>query len=314
MKTTYHVTAGLLFLLVCVSVPVSSQVVPAGMDAVAGSSNSGVFMGNFRPTRLQQVYSGAEIDSGVIGSLSFRLDEEMGTTAATCTWENATVILSSTSVAPDALSFTFADNHGADATTVYSGNLVLTNTDTTSDPRPFELTIPFSTPFSFDSTTGLNLLLDITAPIQDGVAPCRNYPILDIQHSLSDSVSVVFCWNGSCSVSFDTAAQSSTGGMVTLFVAEPIFTDGFENGTTSAWSVAVPDGQLGDFCSTGVQCNSGHCVDSVCCNEACGGGASPLTAMRAASLPVHLPMASAGTWTERRATTASSAPGPRPVR
>jgi len=220
---------------ILVSAPVSSQVVPNGLEDVAGNSNTGALVGSRRPTRHQQVYSGAEVDSGVIVSIRFRQDELMATTAATCTWTDATVILSSTTAAVDALSSTFADNLGADATVVFQGDLVISNTDIVSDPRPFEYHIPFTTPFTFDSSTGLNLIVDITAPDWDGTQPCTNHPVVDKHHHASDSVSCAFCFDGSCPLNFDTASATSTSGIVTLFV-QALFQDGFESGDTSAWT------------------------------------------------------------------------------
>jgi hypothetical protein len=237
MKMKSAAPASVLSLLLCA--PLAAQVVPNGLEDAAGNYNLGVLIGAERPTRHQQVYAGAEVQAGVITSIYFRQDETFGTTAATCTWTNATVILSSTTVAVDALSTTFADNLGADATVVFQGDLVISNTDTTSNPRPFEYHIPFTTPFTFDSSTGLNLVVDITLPDQGILAVCMSNPIVDTELTALDSVSSVFCWSGSCSPTFDTASATQTSGIVTLFVQE-LFHDGFESGDTTEWTSTVP--------------------------------------------------------------------------
>ena len=237
MKMKSAAPASVLFLFLCA--PLAAQVVPNGLEDTAGNTNLGVLIGYNRPARHQQVYAGAEVTGGIITSIYFRLDEDFGTTAETCTLANATVILSSTTVAVDALSTTFADNLGADATVVFQGDLVISTTDTTSSPRPFEIHIPFTTPFTFDPGTGLNLVVDITAPDQGILIECMNHPIIDREYDPMDSVSSAFCYGGSCSPTFDTASATASEGIVTLFVQE-IFGDGFESGGTTKWSSSVP--------------------------------------------------------------------------
>lgn len=60
-------------------------------------------------------------------------------------------------------SATFADNLGADATTVYSGSLDLTTAATGVGAQPFDYTVSFSTPFLYDPADG-NLLVDVLIP------------------------------------------------------------------------------------------------------------------------------------------------------
>ncbi len=235
MKSAAH--ASVLSLLLCA--PVAAQVVPNSLEDVAGNSSLGILIGSQRPTRYQQVYAGAEVTSGVITSIYLRQDEVFGTIAATCTWINVTVVLSSTTVAVDALSTTFADNLGADATIVFQGDLVVSNTDIVSNPRPFEYHIPFTTPFTFDSSTGLNLVVDIILPNQGTVAECQNSPIVDRDWNPLDGVSSAFCSGGACSPTFDTASGGDTMGVPTLFVQE-LFSDGFESGNTTMWTSTVP--------------------------------------------------------------------------
>ena len=237
MKVRSAAAANVVSLFLCA--PLFAQVVPNSLEDTAGNSDLAVLWGNLRPARHQQVYAGDEVTAGVITSIFFRQDEVYGTAATTCTWTNATVVLSSTAVAVDALSTTFADNLGADATVVFQGDLVISTTDTTSNPRPFEIHIPFTTPFTYDPGPNINLVVDITLPDQDTSTGCRNYPTIDREYHPTDSVSSAFCYNGTCSPTFDTASGADTSGVVTLFVQE-IFDDGFESGDTTEWSSTVP--------------------------------------------------------------------------
>jgi len=216
------------------------QVVPGGLEDVSGNSNINVLNGFHRPSRFQQVYQDPALTTGYIQEFRFRQDEQFGG-GASCTLMNVTVVLSSTTVSPDALSLTFADNHGADATTVFSGNLVISSASTTADPRPFDYVIRFPVPFYYDAGGGKNLLVDITAPIGDDTYPCDFNPLLDAHLVSGDGVSMVFCFDGTCSPTFDSATEAGSDGYVTMFLrADGIFSDGFESGTTGTWSATNP--------------------------------------------------------------------------
>jgi len=210
------------------------------MESVSGDSNLNLLNGGRRPSRFQQVYEGTALNTGDIQEIRFRQDEQFGG-GASCTLTNVTIVLSSTTVSPDGLSLTFAANHGADATTVFSGDLVISSASTTADPRPFDYVIRLTTPFFFDAGAGKNLLLDITAPDGDETYPCQSDPLLDAHHSLGDSISIVYCSAGTCSPTFDSASDAHSDGYVTMFVrADDIFSDGFESGTTVMWSASFP--------------------------------------------------------------------------
>jgi len=226
-------------MLTSVATTALAQVVPSGLAHVSGSTNISLLYGADRPTRVQQVCLGADLPSGSIKEIRFRQDEVLGT-AGSCTLSDVTVVLSSTTATPDGLSLTFADNHGADQTTVYSGDLVLSSAASTADPRPFDMVVSLTTPFLFDGTTGKNLLIDITAPVADPVFPCSGFPLLDSEYQAGDGVSIVYCWDGLCTPSMTTANDAHTGGMVLLLVFDIVFADDFESGDTSQWSATAP--------------------------------------------------------------------------
>src|SRR5207344_3011150 len=65
-------------------------------------------------------------------------------------------------------SATYANNVGPDATTVYNSALSLSSPGCSGlAPCPFDMAIPFTTPFSYDPTKG-RLLVDIVSPASPG--------------------------------------------------------------------------------------------------------------------------------------------------
>jgi hypothetical protein len=68
--------------------------------------------------------------------------------------------MSTTTTAPDALSTSFAANHGADNTQVFNGPLAINTAGALAGPGAFDITIPLSTPFLYVPSNG-NLLVDV---------------------------------------------------------------------------------------------------------------------------------------------------------
>ncbi|RME95044.1 MAG: hypothetical protein D6766_04300, partial [Verrucomicrobia bacterium] len=81
-----------------------------------------------------------------------------------------TVRLSSTAVEPDSLSPTFAANLGPQTVTVWEGPIVLASPAAGSpdQPAPFELRVPFVTPFTYDPAEG-NLLVEVVVRATTGL-------------------------------------------------------------------------------------------------------------------------------------------------
>jgi hypothetical protein len=124
-----------------------------------------------------------------------------------------TITLSSTSNGPNTLSTTFANNVGADVTTVFSGDLSLSSAPSAAVPRPFDIVIPLQTPFFFNASAGKNLLVDVTLP----GPPCNNTTFFDATQ-FADSVSRVF----SISSSADPTGLADSTGLVTQFTMSPV--------------------------------------------------------------------------------------------
>lgn len=113
--------------------------------------------------RYQQLYVASQFASigsgGLITQIIFRPDTGSGRRFR-ATLANVQINLSTTSVADDALSLTFADNVGADDTVVFSGPLPLQSRSRGSNPKNFDIVINLTTPFFYDPAMG-NLLLDV---------------------------------------------------------------------------------------------------------------------------------------------------------
>jgi len=151
-----------------VPIPVSADViVPGALAAVEGNSNNGFPFNSVSfsssEMRYQQVYAASEFGSDplLIDAILFRPDSQNGNPFLN-SYANIRVDLSTTSAAPDGLSSTFANNVGADNTTVRSGPFTLSSLDVAGpgNTREFDILIPFIAPFLYNPTLG-NLLLDV---------------------------------------------------------------------------------------------------------------------------------------------------------
>ncbi len=119
------------------------------------------------PVRYQQVYAASQFSAvptggAMITQISFRLDGTDPTPFA-LTIPSIQIDLSTARNGPDALSYTFADNVGADDTVVHpSGLLALASTSTTtaSGTKSFDITITLANPFFYNPANG-PLLLDV---------------------------------------------------------------------------------------------------------------------------------------------------------
>ena len=119
------------------------------------------------PERYQQVYAASQFAAvpaggAFITQLAFRLDGTDNTAFAQAI-ANIQINLSTARHGPDALSYTFANNVGADDTVVYSPGLLSlasTSTTTANGTKALDVSITLTTPFFYDPANG-SLLLDI---------------------------------------------------------------------------------------------------------------------------------------------------------
>jgi hypothetical protein len=208
-------------------------VVPSALADSAGNFDNSIPWSDEAPVRYQQVLLGSEVGTLEVVEIRFRQDESHGS-AFSATLRGVKVVLSSTTASPDALSMTFSENLGADATTVFAGNLSLTSLPDSSVPRGFDTRLRPEPWFEFDASTGLNLLIDVT--IESG--PQLTY--FDAEVSEADGVSRVYCWTVEECLTTDEAMIADTVGLITMVLGPVILEDDFETGQASRWSVALP--------------------------------------------------------------------------
>jgi hypothetical protein len=192
-------------------------VVPGGQTSSEGNFNNGfpfnIALFGLSTQRYQQVYNASDFTAAfggkpeLITQIAFRPAADGSGGAFSSTLPNIQIDLSTTSVAADGLSTTYANNVGADDTVVHSGSLSLSSsfTDAGNGTKAFDIVITLTTPFLYDPSKG-NLLLDV-----------RNFgggstTQFDAEILTGDAVSRVFNTNVAGS---DGTADS--GGLVTQF-------------------------------------------------------------------------------------------------
>jgi cysteine-rich repeat protein len=234
--------------LVCLLAPLPARavVVPTAFSTIEGPSNSGApfncaASGVAGSMRYQQAYSGSELSAGVITAIRFRLDRDYGMPFGPTTIPGVMIMMSSLDVPPDSLDPSFASNLGADATTVFFGDLTLSSTATGVASRPFDVVVPFSTRFPFDPAGGHNLLLDVTIP------NCEWTTQLDAVKKTGDSIARQWVHDSS-STPPPTAQFADSGGLVTDLVILP-----------------CGNGAL----DPGEECDDGNLTNGDCCSSLC---------------------------------------------
>lgn len=170
-----------------------------------------------RTIRYQQVYSAAEFAPGVyvITQIAFRA--EPWDTPFTGTTGTLQIDFSTTSAAPDALSTTFANNLGADNTTVFSGHWALS----TANDGSFDLVLNLDQPFTYNPANG-NLLMDVRNFGGGTIDVLNNFFVaFDAQIGVGDSVSRVYTAQSFDGVALDQGVQDPVAslGLVTRFTA-----------------------------------------------------------------------------------------------
>ena len=191
------------------------EVVPNANAAVEGNVDN-VFPFFFPGgMRYQQVYDSSQFGSfggkRLITHIVFRPDSTFGDAHSTDI-SDLEVSLSTVNIGPDGLSTTFANNLGPDNTLVHDGFITLSTSDLPGpgNTRAFDIVIALQTPFSYDPTTGRNLLMDVRN--NDLNVPSGGPRFMDAQFTKGDSISRVFeIGPGSPTGSTDTL------GLVTLF-------------------------------------------------------------------------------------------------
>ena len=138
-----------------------SSVAPTGSTAVEGPVVTALPFGSALSRRVMYAYDGSAVGYQAplrITHVDLRADGATGGTSVNGTY-NFSLRCSTGRLPANALDLTFANNHGADQITVFSGALAVPAVPVGAAPNPFSLHIPFSTPFEWDPRNG-PLVLD----------------------------------------------------------------------------------------------------------------------------------------------------------
>ena len=219
--------AGLTVLAGCAlahSSPVSI-VAPNGLTGTEGNIDLGAPFSVAGTMRYQQVYTASQFGAigtggGMITGIAFRPDGVYGK-AFTHTIANIRIDLATTTAGPGGLSLTFANNVGANDTTVFNGSLTLSSTFTgpAGGPKNFDILIPLTTPFYYNPAAG-NLLLDIRN-FSSGNSGGNLIPQLDATSANPTLVGRVEAYDASAT-SAPYSFYEDTWGLVTQFTATPV--------------------------------------------------------------------------------------------
>lgn len=121
--------------------------------------------GGVPSSRAQLIYDVADVSvaTAVWAGLSLRRPFDGGSSVANPAYTgNATIVMSVSPLAYAATTSTFANNHGANPTTVLAGTINLPfRADPAVWPAPWEAPFLFTTPFTFVGSTGRSLVIDI---------------------------------------------------------------------------------------------------------------------------------------------------------
>jgi len=219
---TRFLAAPLFVLSVVVARAVLVVVPNTNSEKEGDTRTANPFGWDLQMARIQQVYAASEFavlgaNGGTITGINFRLNS-FSLTPSTSINYPLLIKLSTTSKQVDALDGTFAQNIGADETTVFSGRFIFNTAAGPGVLEPFGMIIPLSTPFPYNPTNG-SLLVDITVGLTDEYY--SGLAIMDAQTVLGDGISAVNAWNGVNDTTPITNGTPTTEGLVTQFNISP---------------------------------------------------------------------------------------------
>jgi hypothetical protein len=202
-----------------------SIVAPNGLTGTEGNIDNTYPFSVAETMRYQQVYAASQFGAiaaggGMITGIAFRPDAVYGN-AFTHTIANIGIDLSMTTAGPGGLSLTFANNVGANDTTVFNGSLTLSSafTGPAGGPKNFDILIPLTTPFYYNPAAG-NLLLDIRN-FSSGNSGGNLISALDATSANPTLVGRVYAFDASAT-SAPNSFDEDTLGLVTQFTATPV--------------------------------------------------------------------------------------------
>jgi len=195
-------------------------VVPNSLEFTEGSALNSIPLSCSVPItqRYQQIYLASEFGSNIcnINEIRFRTDASAPAGPNMRTQNDVTIQFSTTSVSPATLSTTYANNIGADVTTVFSGNLTFNISPPCGlpGPCPFDTIINLQNPFLYNPSMG-NFLLDMR--LADCTGANNNQNFWDFIAGPPTIMNRLFNHD----VNAPTGNIDAGRGLVTQFVCEP---------------------------------------------------------------------------------------------
>ncbi|MBK8979481.1 MAG: hypothetical protein IPM29_26575 [Planctomycetes bacterium] len=131
------------------------------------SDQSGPFFGSTLSgwvSRTQYLYDANDVPvaSALLNACSVRSEHQYANVASTY---RTTILVSQGPLTPDAASATFATNHGANPTTVFTGSVSLPATTVGGWPAAWQAPIPFASPVPFSRAAGGSLVVDFQTTV-----------------------------------------------------------------------------------------------------------------------------------------------------
>jgi len=145
-----------------------SVIVPPSSVSLAGGGGTDILRSVMR---LQDCYGASMFPTQAIVIHEIRLRPHAGVGQAfSATASNLKITFSTSTAQPESLSPTFANNIGPDSTIVFQGSINLSSSFTgpAGGPKDFDIIIPLTTPFPYDSRNG-NLLVEFLNSAQSSV-------------------------------------------------------------------------------------------------------------------------------------------------
>lgn len=232
MKIPLLLSTALTGMLLGPSVSATLFVVPAHLATTEGNSNFSSPFLTYPETKLgmryQQIMNADQLPAGPILINGFSLRPNQIGSDYTYNWsQNVDFRLSTTPVLAEDISRVFAENLGSTETTVLAGLVSFSSSGVgSSSVQPFNIYVPFATPFLYDPAQG-NLLLDARFTgngTQDGAA---GGPSLDF-YSESVPTGVGYAYTGpftgtpGTSPEADWWSSSGSGGLIIQLDYTPV--------------------------------------------------------------------------------------------
>ncbi|WP_375404398.1 PEPxxWA-CTERM sorting domain-containing protein [uncultured Sphingomonas sp.] len=169
MKNLPFIAAVMLSSVLGAAPALAQDIVVPGVTATRSGGSNQTFpfnLNNGVSQRYQQIYAAAQFGSApvTLNAIKFRqASDPSGGNPFASTISSITLNLSTALTRQGAASSVFAANVGRDNVTVFNGALTLQSTAPAKrdgSVQPFDIIIPFATPFTYDPTVG-DLLLDV---------------------------------------------------------------------------------------------------------------------------------------------------------